>query len=89
LTQPDWVYRRWPKYGNKTTLELVLDLRDKERVAEFNGRKELARLSGGYLLGHWLKRAKRLLDSAKGNKSNSSNDKLQPMKMVLYSAVSV
>jgi hypothetical protein len=49
-------------------------------VAEFNGTDDLAKLSGGYLLGDWLKRAKKI-----ANVSGDVDD-LRPQKMLLYSA---
>jgi hypothetical protein len=73
------VYKRWPIYGNKTTLDLLLELRNRERVAEFNGSEELARLSGGFLLGDWLTRAR---------KAANASEHLSPQKMILYSSVS-
>jgi hypothetical protein len=65
-------------------LELIVELRDKERVAEFNGSQELARLSGGYLLGDWLKRAKKVANTTSAGDEQKNGT---AQKMLLYSAV--
>ncbi|KAI6218227.1 hypothetical protein M3Y99_01720900 [Aphelenchoides fujianensis] len=57
ITLHQWVFRKWPQYGGKTTLELVTELRRLERTAQFN-KPELARLRGGFLLADWLRRAR-------------------------------
>ncbi|KAE9547464.1 hypothetical protein FO519_009323, partial [Halicephalobus sp. NKZ332] len=75
LTQPDWVYRVWPMYGNSTTLELLKKIDQETRINEFDDDK-LSKLRGGYLLGDWVNRAKKV---ARG-------DQKEPSKMILYSA---
>ncbi|KAI1732964.1 histidine phosphatase superfamily (branch 2) domain-containing protein [Ditylenchus destructor] len=75
LTQPAWAYKRWEEYENKTTLDIVTEIRRIERIAEFNS-TNLGLLRGGYLLGDWLRRIKKV---AEGNNPKVS-------KMVLYSA---
>ncbi|KAF7639985.1 putative GTP-binding protein 6 [Meloidogyne graminicola] len=80
LSQPEWVFKIWPQYENKTTLELIIELRDSERIAEFNSHEKLSRLSGGYLLGDWLGRMKQLVNT------NQTKEALLASKMVLYSA---
>lgn len=64
--------------GDKTTLELVTELKRIERTSEFN-KPELAYLRGGFLLADWLQRGVLV---ANGKQSN-------PSKMLLYSSVSV
>lgn len=76
LTQPAWVERRWPQYGNWSTLELVTELRRLERINEFN-RPEMAYLMGGYLLGDWINRAEKVINSKSPNEAE---------KAVLYSS---
>uniref|UniRef100_A0A914D1R7 ceramidase n=1 Tax=Acrobeloides nanus TaxID=290746 RepID=A0A914D1R7_9BILA len=75
MTQPAWVSKVWPEYDFKTTLQLINEISNENRVREFNLRK-LYYLRGGYILGDWLKRAK---DVVSGNQK-------EPSKMVLYSA---
>ncbi|KAI6218169.1 Testicular acid phosphatase-like protein [Aphelenchoides fujianensis] len=75
LSQPEWVFRKWPQHGGRTTLELVTELRRLERTAQFN-KPELARLRGGFLLADWLRRAR---DVAAGKQR-------KPSKMLLYSS---
>lgn len=76
FTQPAWVERRWPQYGNWSTLELVTDLRRLERINEFK-RPEMAYLMGGYLLGDWINRAEKVINSKSPNEAE---------KAVLYSS---
>ena len=76
MTQPVWVSKVWPEYDFKTTLQLINEISNENRVREFNLRK-LYYLRGGYILGDWLKRAK---DVVNGYQK-------EPSKMVLYSAV--
>lgn len=33
--QPDWVFKRWPEYENKTTLEIFLPMRHLKYHAPF------------------------------------------------------
>ena len=76
MTQPAWVSKVWPEYDFKTTLQLITEISNENRIREFNLRS-LYYLRGGYILGDWLKRAK---DVVSGNQK-------EPSKMVLYSAV--
>uniref|UniRef100_A0AC34RII0 Acid phosphatase n=1 Tax=Panagrolaimus sp. JU765 TaxID=591449 RepID=A0AC34RII0_9BILA len=75
LTQPDWVQKIWPEYGNATTLDLIKIIDRETRINEFNDDK-LAKYRGGYLLGDWLTRTKKV---AEGKQKD-------PSKMMLYSS---
>ncbi|KAI1714975.1 histidine phosphatase superfamily (branch 2) domain-containing protein [Ditylenchus destructor] len=75
LTQPDWVFKRWPQYAGKSTIDIILELRHLERNAEFN-ETSLSYLMGGLLLGDWLDRLQAV---ARG-------EPIKPSKMMLYSA---
>lgn len=74
MTQPEWVYKRWPEYGNRTTLELLKENRRIDRISEFNS-PEKAKLRGGLLVGDWVQRA---LNVSLGLRE-------KPKKMLLYS----
>uniref|UniRef100_A0A914H941 Acid phosphatase n=1 Tax=Globodera rostochiensis TaxID=31243 RepID=A0A914H941_GLORO len=76
LSQPEWVNRRWPQYGDQSTLELLIEIRRLERTREF-ARPDLAFLKGGFLLGDWVQRAKQVLQGQLPKEAN---------KAVLYSA---
>ncbi|CAD5228367.1 unnamed protein product [Bursaphelenchus xylophilus] len=75
IPQPDWVYQNWPKYGGKTTLELIMEINIEERAVRFST-TELSRLRGGFLLGDFMQNAKK---AGKGKMK-------KPKKMLLYSA---
>uniref|UniRef100_A0A915CKY2 Acid phosphatase n=1 Tax=Ditylenchus dipsaci TaxID=166011 RepID=A0A915CKY2_9BILA len=75
LSQPDWVFKNWPQYSNKTTLDIVLELRHIERTAEFN-ETSLFFLTSGLLLGDWLDRIEAI----------SRGELVKPKKMMLYSS---
>lgn len=76
MTQPDWVQKIWPEYGNATTLDLIKIIDRETRINEFNDDK-LAKYRGGFLLGDWLSRAKNV----------AKKKQKEPSKMVLYSSV--
>ncbi|KAI6197355.1 hypothetical protein M3Y94_01214300 [Aphelenchoides besseyi] len=75
LSQPDWISRLWPQFQNKTTLELISELKRLERTSQFN-QPELSRLRGGFLLGDWLNRTEDVI----------SGKQKKPTKMILYSS---
>ncbi|KAI6224006.1 Testicular acid phosphatase-like protein [Aphelenchoides besseyi] len=75
LPQPDWVHKKWPKYQNKTTVELITALALEERLTRLS-KQELSRLRGGFLLGDWLKRAEKVV----------KRKQKKPRKMLLYSS---
>uniref|UniRef100_A0A914IET3 Acid phosphatase n=1 Tax=Globodera rostochiensis TaxID=31243 RepID=A0A914IET3_GLORO len=77
LPQPKWVLKKWDEYGNKTTLELIMEIRQKSWVPNFNGNEEIMRLNAGFLLNEMLGRL---------NKASSGNGKLDANKMALYSS---
>lgn len=85
MKQPDWVFKRWEKYNNKTTLEIVSEFWEKNRILPFKNAL-YSKLRGGYLLGDWIKRAKNfaLIDSSTNKQKNLFNP-----KMILYSAVKI
>lgn len=70
--QPPWVLQRWPLYENKTTIEVVQEIRRILRITKFSD-QELARYRGGWILGDWIKKVQ---------ESNAS----QQHRMILYSA---
>lgn len=78
MKQPDWVYKKWPEYGNNNTLDIVTDLDRILRNAEFND-ITLAYLRGGFLLHDFIQRAVMV-----ANKSQTA-----PSRMMLYSSVVV
>lgn len=88
MAQPEWVHRRWPEYGNKSTLELIVELRAEERIAQFNANDEMRQLSGGFLLGDWLKRALEMASGEYEKETIVNGVVKKPRKMMLYSAVS-
>ncbi|KAK0399872.1 hypothetical protein QR680_003252 [Steinernema hermaphroditum] len=75
LSQPDWVHKRWPEYSHNTTVEIITEMKRRDRMSEFEDSK-LAVFRGGFLLGDFLTRAKNAVDS---NNKNMHN-------MMLYSS---
>ncbi|VDK68845.1 unnamed protein product [Litomosoides sigmodontis] len=57
LAQPPWVYQVWPEFENKTTIDIIRNLRRIYRISEFNSPGK-ARLRGGLLMKDWIDRAK-------------------------------
>lgn len=78
MSQPAWVFKRWPEHSNKTTIEIISYLRNMERDGEFNELKKY-QITGGLLLGEWIKQLKIAINL---------NQKKSPLKMSLYSGVS-
>ncbi|KAI6184675.1 Testicular acid phosphatase-like protein [Aphelenchoides bicaudatus] len=75
LTQPDWMYKKWPEYDNNSTLQIITEIGRMLRMAEFDD-TTLAYLRGGFLLNDWMRRAQRV---ASGNQTD-------PSKVLLYSS---
>ncbi|KAE9419129.1 hypothetical protein Angca_004230, partial [Angiostrongylus cantonensis] len=73
--QPRWVFRRWSKYNNRSTMEIMSELRRIRRITKFNSAAK-AKMLGGYLLNNWLQNAKQV---ANGTMTD-------PEKMLLYSS---
>lgn len=73
--QPKWVFKRWPEYNNRSTMEICNELREIQRSTKFNSAMK-AKLIGGYLLYNWLRNAERV---ANGTMKN-------PKKILLYSS---
>ncbi|EFO25007.2 hypothetical protein LOAG_03480 [Loa loa] len=74
MTQPSWVYKVWPQFGNETTISIVNSLKRIHRISEFNSPKK-ARLRGGLLMEDWIDRAKNV----------SLGLPITPRKIKLYS----
>lgn len=77
MSQPEWVFKKWPQYSNKSTIAILKDLKDLTRDAEFNELKKY-QLTGGLLLGEWIRQLRQIIDQSA---------ETAPLKMVLYSAV--
>lgn len=77
LTQPDWVLKKWPNYNNKSTIEIIVELRTRERNQQFN-QTELYRLSGGLLLGLWIQLLEKVVNGFQATTTE---------KMSLFSSV--
>jgi prostatic aicd phosphatase len=75
MSQPNWVHKKWPEYGNNSTLDIVSEVGRILRNSEFDD-VILSYLRGGFLLNDWMKRAERV---ANQNQTN-------PSKMLLYSS---
>uniref|UniRef100_A0A0K0EA52 Acid phosphatase n=1 Tax=Strongyloides stercoralis TaxID=6248 RepID=A0A0K0EA52_STRER len=75
LTQPDWIYRRWKQYKNRTTLDIVCEIKLFYRLADFKNIL-LGKLRGALLLNNWLENIKKIIDKPNENYK----------KMILYSA---
>ncbi|CAJ0603752.1 unnamed protein product [Cylicocyclus nassatus] len=73
--QPAWAFQRWPKYGNRSTLDVISELRRIRKISKFDS-PDKAKMTGGYLLNTWIKDA---LKVANGTMKN-------PDRMMLYSA---
>ncbi|VDM64580.1 unnamed protein product [Angiostrongylus costaricensis] len=73
--QPRWVFRRWSKYNNRSTMEIISELRRIRRITKFNSTAK-AKMLGGYLLYNWLQNAEKV---ANGTMTD-------PETMLLYSA---
>ncbi|KAK6752591.1 hypothetical protein RB195_003795 [Necator americanus] len=73
--QPAWVFKRWSKYGGRSTMEIISELRRIRRTTEFNSKKK-SRFLGGYLLNNWIENAKKV----------ANGTMKEPKKMLLYSA---
>ncbi|KJH40252.1 hypothetical protein DICVIV_13807 [Dictyocaulus viviparus] len=73
--QPQWVNRRWPKYDDQSTMEIINELRRIQVITKFNGTAK-AILMGGYLLNDWVNNVVKV---ANGSMKN-------PEKMLLYSS---
>ncbi|KAL3081765.1 hypothetical protein niasHS_011850 [Heterodera schachtii] len=78
LPQPKWVHKKWEEFGNKTTIELIMEIRQKSWLPYFNENEEIIHLNGGVLLNDLLRR---LNFVSRGNAK-----KLDASKMVLYSS---
>ncbi|KAL3075889.1 hypothetical protein niasHT_032092 [Heterodera trifolii] len=78
LPQPKWVHKKWEEFGNKTTIELIMEIRQKSWLPYFNGNEEIIRLNGGILLNDLLRRFNIV--------SQGNAKKLDASKMVLYSS---
>ncbi|KAL3087554.1 hypothetical protein niasHT_024947 [Heterodera trifolii] len=78
LPQPKWVHKKWGEFGNKTTIELIMEIRQKSWLPYFNGNEEIIRLNGGVLLNDLLLRLNFV--------SQGNAKKLDASKMVLYSS---
>uniref|UniRef100_A0A915A9R6 Uncharacterized protein n=1 Tax=Parascaris univalens TaxID=6257 RepID=A0A915A9R6_PARUN len=75
MSEPFWVFQTWPSHDNKTTLEILEEIKQLERIMEFNS-SEKAKLRGGLLAANWIERA-----------LNVSKDiQKRPKKMMLFSA---
>uniref|UniRef100_A0A0M3IHL5 Lysosomal acid phosphatase n=1 Tax=Ascaris lumbricoides TaxID=6252 RepID=A0A0M3IHL5_ASCLU len=75
MSEPFWVFQTWPSHENKTTLEILEEIKQIERISEFNS-SEKAKLRGGLLAANWIERA-----------LNVSKDvQKKPKKMMLFSA---
>ncbi|XGW27385.1 hypothetical protein V3C99_007748, partial [Haemonchus contortus] len=73
--QPPWVFKQWPQYNNRSTMDIITELRTIRMITKFNS-SEKANLIGGYLLNDFVTNAKRV---ANGTMEN-------PKKMLLYSS---
>ncbi|CEF71105.1 Histidine phosphatase superfamily, clade-2-containing protein [Strongyloides ratti] len=75
MVQPDWMFQTWNQYKNKTTFDIVCEIKDNFRLSDFKN-LELGKLRGGLLLNVWLKNMKQIIE----------NPNEPHKKMILYSA---
>ncbi|VDM45010.1 unnamed protein product [Toxocara canis] len=75
MSQPYWVYEKWPSHGNRTTLQILEKIKRIDRINEFNSSTK-AKLRGGLLATDWLNRAINV----------SLGQQKTPKKMMLFSA---
>ncbi|CAJ0603750.1 unnamed protein product [Cylicocyclus nassatus] len=73
--QPPWVFHIWPQYNNRSTLDIISEMRRIRMMTKFDS-PDKAKMTGGYLLNTWIKNA---LKVANGTMKN-------PNRMMLYSA---
>uniref|UniRef100_A0A158P818 Lysosomal acid phosphatase n=1 Tax=Angiostrongylus cantonensis TaxID=6313 RepID=A0A158P818_ANGCA len=73
--QPQWVFKHWPQYNDRNTLDIISELRQIQRNTKFNSAVK-AKVMGGHVLYNWLLNAERV---ANGTMKN-------PKKMLLYSS---
>ncbi|KAL6737298.1 hypothetical protein Aduo_010953 [Ancylostoma duodenale] len=73
--QPEWVFKKWPEYDGKGTMEIIGELRRIRMMTKFNS-PEKAMYMGSYLLNNFIDNAQKV---ANGSMKN-------PDKMLLYSS---
>ncbi|KAK5968781.1 hypothetical protein GCK32_013779 [Trichostrongylus colubriformis] len=73
--QPSWVFKYWPQYSNRSTMDIIYELRTIRWVTKCNSTSK-ANMIAGYLLNNFIKNAKNV---ANGSMTN-------PKKMLLYSS---
>ncbi|KAK5986098.1 Intestinal acid PHOsphatase [Trichostrongylus colubriformis] len=73
--QPSWVFKYWPQYNNRSTMDITYELRTIRRITKFNSTSK-ANMIAGYLLNNFIENAKKV---ANGSMTN-------PKKMLLYSS---
>uniref|UniRef100_A0A1I7XWI1 Prostatic acid phosphatase n=1 Tax=Steinernema glaseri TaxID=37863 RepID=A0A1I7XWI1_9BILA len=64
LSQPTWVHKEWPQYGHNTTVQIITEMKRRERMSEFEDER-LAKFRGGFLLGDFLSRAQSVVKNTK------------------------
>uniref|UniRef100_A0A0K0FF07 Histidine acid phosphatase family protein n=1 Tax=Strongyloides venezuelensis TaxID=75913 RepID=A0A0K0FF07_STRVS len=75
FNQPSWIFSEWPQHHNKTTLDIVCDIKRQLRLSDFQN-SELGKLRGGYLLDNWLENARKIIH----------HPDEEHKKMILYSS---
>uniref|UniRef100_A0A915Q7K3 Uncharacterized protein n=1 Tax=Setaria digitata TaxID=48799 RepID=A0A915Q7K3_9BILA len=73
--QPAWVYRKWPQYQNRSTIDIIIEFKRLIQISKYNT-PEKARLKGGLLLSEILHRFQNVSEGIGAEAS----------KMLLYSA---
>ncbi|VDL81984.1 unnamed protein product [Nippostrongylus brasiliensis] len=74
--QPAWVFKNWTQYDNRSTMDIITELRTYRMITQFNS-TEKAKMIAGYLLNNWIQNANQV---ANGTMTS-------PKKMLLYSSV--
>lgn len=72
--QPYWVTQTWPQYDNRTSMDIITEMRTVRMMNLFNS-EEKGKLEGGSVLYNWIQNAIAV--------SESRNDQ----RMLLYSSV--
>lgn len=83
MPQPDWVLRKWPEHGHRSTIELIEDVYEQKLATDITGNDEIRKLLGGYLLADWFTRIEAM---AAGRPLWDDRKRKGPTKMMAYSA---
>ncbi|CAB3396564.1 unnamed protein product [Caenorhabditis bovis] len=71
--QPSWVFRTWPQYDNRTSLDIITEMRAQRMVNLYNT-EEKSKLAGGTVINAWISNVNQFINQT------------DTLKMHLYSS---